>query len=73
MLKRRSSRYLRTGLVLLLACGQIAMSAVGKPIAMSAVGKPIAKISMYSDAQCPCSAQFVSDIKHILSFFQYPH
>ena len=23
-------------------------------------------VTMYSDAQCPCSAQFVSDIKHIL-------
>ena len=23
-------------------------------------------ISMYSDAQCPCSAQFVSDVRHIM-------
>ena len=23
-------------------------------------------VTMYSDAQCPCSAQFVSDVKHIL-------
>lgn len=28
---------------------------------------PTATITMFSDAQCPCSAQFVSDVSHLLS------
>ena len=27
---------------------------------------PALLLTMYSDAQCPCSAQFVSDVKHFL-------
>ena len=28
--------------------------------------RPVVTVTMFSDAQCPCSAQFVSDVKHIL-------
>ncbi len=33
----------------------------------NSVAAHAATIAMYSDAQCPCSAQFVSDIEHVLA------
>jgi hypothetical protein len=38
-------------------------------LASVTVAQPTLLISMYSDAQCPCSAQFVSDVVHIMRAF----
>lgn len=40
-------------------------------VALVALAARPTTITMYSDAQCPCSAQFVSDIKHILDNEQF--
>eukprot|EP00035_Acanthoeca_spectabilis_P000197 m.71700 g.71700 ORF g.71700 m.71700 type:complete len:290 (-) comp10077_c0_seq2:1224-2093(-) len=50
-----------------LICTVLLLSSMMTLPSAALVGAPIINITMYSVAQCPCSAQFVADIAHIMA------